>query len=142
VTIYRLCSKCGATIDPATEGRRGPCRRCERERSRARRAAGEPGYIIRGTALWQRTRLAALARDGHRCTGCGFSGRLEVHHVTPIADGGAAYDLKNLVTLCPSCHHRQEGRTPAFLEGRRPDPRPPFRGTQPGNRVATGISDL
>lgn len=115
MTILRLCPKCGATVDPATEGHRGPCRRCERERSRQRRAAGEPGVLIRGTARWQRTREAALRRDGRRCTVCGASGqRLEVHHVQPIAAGGAAYDLRNLVTLCPSCHHNQEGRTPLF----------------------------
>ena len=116
VTIYRLCPKCGDKVDPATEGRwrRGPCRRCERNRFRARRAAGEPGVLIRSTARWQRTRAAALARDGRRCTACGSSGRLDVHHVTPTADGGEPFDLRNLVTLCPSCHHKLEGRTPLF----------------------------
>ena len=114
VTILRLCPKCGATVDPATEGQRGPCRRCERNRSRARRAAGEPGVLIRSTAKWQRTRATALRRDRHSCTGCGATGRLEVHHVQPIAAGGAPFDLRNLVTLCPSCHHREERQPTGF----------------------------
>jgi len=94
VTIYRLCARCGAKVDPAEEGLRGPCRRCERNRSRVRRAAGEPGVLIRSTAKWQRTRAAVLARDGRRCTECGTDGKLEVHHRRPIADGGAPFDLE------------------------------------------------
>jgi len=138
VTIYRLCPKCGAKVDLATEGRRGPCRRCERERSRARRASGEPGVRVWSTARWQRTSAAVLARDGHRCAECGTgTGRLEVHHRQSLADGGAAYDLRNLVTLCPSCHRGQEGVSAAFLGGRPSQPSPGFRGTQAkhtGNR--------
>ncbi|MYA89884.1 MAG: HNH endonuclease [Boseongicola sp. SB0662_bin_57] len=29
---------------------------------------------------------------------------LEAHHVTPLAKGGAAYDLANLATFCRGCH--------------------------------------
>lgn len=59
---------------------------------------------------WARARRAVLDRDGWRCTKCGRPGRLEVHHVTPLRDGGAAFDLANLVTLCRDCHialHRE-----------------------------------
>src|SRR5688500_1642091 len=141
VTIFRLCPRCGATLDPATAGQRGPCRKCERDRSGQRRAAGEPGVLIRSTAKWQRTRATALRRDRHSCTSCGASGqRLEVHHVQPIAAGGAAYDLRNLVTLCPSCHHKLEGRTP-FFERPIPHPRPGFRGTQARFQICIGTTE-
>jgi 5-methylcytosine-specific restriction endonuclease McrA len=114
MTVLRLCPSCGEPVDPAAEGHRGPCRRCERERSRQRRAAGEPGVLIRSTAKWQRTRTAVLRRDGDSCTSCSARGKLEVHHVQPSADGGEAFDLRNLVTLCPRCHHEQQGRAPVL----------------------------
>ena len=55
-------------------------------------------------ARWDQVRLAALERDGWRCQTCGKAGVLEVHHVVALRDGGAPYDLANLVTLCRACH--------------------------------------
>jgi DEAD/DEAH box helicase domain-containing protein len=77
---------------------------------------------------WPSQRDAARARDQYRCQGCGtveMPGRQhDVHHRIPFrafqADstlrGGlaqqcawqAANVLGNLVTLCPTCHHRAE----------------------------------
>lgn len=59
---------------------------------------------------WQLLRLKAFTRDGWRCTECGAAGRMEAHHITPLENGGAAYDLANIRTLCRGCHierHRQ-----------------------------------
>ena len=53
---------------------------------------------------WDHVRRLALDAAGWRCTQCGRAGRLEVHHVVPLDDGGAAYDLDNLVVLCRGCH--------------------------------------
>ena len=47
--------------------------------------------------------------DGWRCSYCGRAGRLEVHHVKALRDGGGN-ELENLRTLCRTCHialHRQ-----------------------------------
>ncbi len=40
---------------------------------------------------------------------------LEVHHITPISEGGPEFDLDNLVTLCFECHHlgRHGSKAPA-----------------------------
>jgi 5-methylcytosine-specific restriction endonuclease McrA len=64
-----------------------------------------------GTLRWQAARAAALARDEYRCTAeeaeghrCAETARLNVHHVHPVDEGGEAYELTNLVTLCPSHH--------------------------------------
>jgi hypothetical protein len=61
-----------------------------------------------------------LFRDGYRCRVCGNSslGRIEdsnpenrihidvqVHHIVPRKDGGSD-SMRNLITLCSSCHHR------------------------------------
>ena len=52
---------------------------------------------------WYRIRRAVLDRDGWKCSECGRRGRLEVHHVKAIADGGSN-DLENLRSLCLDCH--------------------------------------
>ena len=60
--------------------------------------------------------LASLKRrdlDNWRCSECGRAGRLEVHHVQSMRDGGGN-ELSNLKTLCRTHHiaiHRQ-ARTP------------------------------
>ena len=64
---------------------------------------------------WDRSRRQAFDRDGWRCTRCGKSGALEVHHVRALHKGGDAYDLANLSAVCRSCHIARHRRalTPA-----------------------------
>ncbi len=71
---------------------------------------------------WPQARLAALARDNHTCRQCGAPQRGErrhdVHHIRPFREFGfvpganrndrQANALDNLITLCPTCHHRAE----------------------------------
>ena len=53
---------------------------------------------------WERTRRDALDRAGWRCSRCSKAGALQVHHVKPLAKGGAAFDLGNTEVLCKRCH--------------------------------------
>ena len=74
---------------------------------------------------WKRLRLAIKDRDGWRCRKCGKAGRLEVHHIRPVAQDGDPYDPENLRTLCRDCHfnaHRPENRA-AGRAAMRPDRR-------------------
>ena len=70
---------------------------------------------------WNKIREKVRARDGYKCQVCGTpeAGRQhDVHHKTPfrafvqIGSTEPAYvranRLENLVTLCPSCHHKAE----------------------------------
>jgi DEAD/DEAH box helicase domain-containing protein len=71
---------------------------------------------------WPAARDAARGRDGYRCRQCGAPERPgrahEVHHLQPFRDFGylpgenrndrQANALDNLITLCPTCHHRAE----------------------------------
>lgn len=52
---------------------------------------------------WRRLRRAVLDRDAWRCRRCGGAGRLDVHHVVPVADGGTD-DPANLEAICRDCH--------------------------------------
>ena len=96
-----LCPGCGALV-----GKRGRCAACKRTQERERYNA-EPIRRLRGDRRWKRARAAAKRRDGNRCQSCGAGVRLEVHHILPLEQGGDAFALGNLVTLCASCHRQQ-----------------------------------
>lgn len=51
----------------------------------------------------QRVRERVLERDSHRCTRCGVTERLQVHHIVSADDGGPTTPA-NLTTLCIDCH--------------------------------------
>ncbi len=55
-------------------------------------------------------RRLTLERDDYRCTVCGATEQLEVHHVVPRRAGGMDA-LSNLVTLCAACHEREHEGT-------------------------------
>lgn len=61
---------------------------------------------------YQRARRLTLARAGRRCERCGAGGKLQVHHVKPLAQGGPPFDLDNLMALCPPCHRAAHDSTP------------------------------
>lgn len=65
---------------------------------------------------WAKLRKAVLARDGHRCRGCGITeadyGRgLSIHHRRPareFATRKEAHHIDNLAACCQSCHMKAE----------------------------------
>jgi hypothetical protein len=54
-------------------------------------------------------RRAVLQRDGNACLICGARTDLELHHVVPVANGGAT-SANNLRTLCARCHRGPQGQ--------------------------------
>jgi hypothetical protein len=67
--------------------------------SHCRRAAYEA--YLRSKA-WHRLRWQVLARDEYRCSQCGSTGILHVHHLT--YERFRKERLEDLLTLCESCH--------------------------------------
>ena len=60
---------------------------------------------VRSLSKWKKVRRASIERDGYRCRACGkAAGRFEVDHIIPLSEGGAAYELDNLQSLCRPCH--------------------------------------
>jgi len=61
---------------------------------------------------WQGQRLKALKRDNYTCQKCGLkmskkTGAFHVHHKIPfLTSFNNSFD--NLVTLCPSCHRKED----------------------------------
>ncbi len=77
------------------------------------------------TAEWAHARDAALSRDGRRCTVSRLFGGdchpvLHAHHVIPVSDGGAPYELDNLLTACASHHPMLEAMRRYVLRKRQP----------------------
>ncbi len=76
--------------------------------------AGNPGH---GSGRGQHSRkrfrraerTAIFERDGYRCQCCGTWERLTIHHVLALTAGGTN-ERGNLLTLCRSCHDREEMR--------------------------------
>ena len=102
----RLCLHCNRHYQPP--GIRNRCPDCgrkyERQLSKQKRARR-----TRNSAAWQKAREAARRRDGNRCTACGSTENLEVHHIKSLAEGGDEFALSNLRTLCRDCHARTPG---------------------------------
>ena len=57
---------------------------------------------------WKETRKQAFKRDDYTCADCGvrFESDSELigDHISPIACGGAEFDLDNIQTLCWDCN--------------------------------------
>lgn len=76
----------------------------------------EAEKLIKSTT-WRKVRQKALLRD--KCCvlclkrGIGTYKRLQVHHIVKRTDDlTRAYDLTNLVTVCPPCHEELEKLSP------------------------------
>lgn len=50
---------------------------------------------------------AVKKRDGKKCVECGATKHLTIHHKQPISAGGSAMDMRNMETLCKTCHGRR-----------------------------------
>jgi 5-methylcytosine-specific restriction endonuclease McrA len=56
---------------------------------------------------WKTVRLEVLARDKHKCQIAGSKCTTiadQVDHITPVAYGGAWWDLDNLRASCRNCN--------------------------------------
>jgi 5-methylcytosine-specific restriction endonuclease McrA len=54
---------------------------------------------------WDETRFAVYDRDDYTCQECGQTNcEVHAHHIEFVSNGGAKYDMENLVTLCKDCH--------------------------------------
>jgi 5-methylcytosine-specific restriction endonuclease McrA len=72
--------------------------------------SGKRGTMTRHLREYRQWTRAVRARDGNACQHCGkSSGRIHAHHIKSILEHpGLAYEVANGLTLCASCHMREE----------------------------------
>lgn len=58
------------------------------------------------TPYWKGTALFVKRREGWKCSVCGSTGNLDVHHKTYDHHGNEIYHLDELTTLCKECHRK------------------------------------
>ena len=68
--------------------------------------------------FWRLLREEVLKRDDYTCQHCGSKDDLMAHHKTPARMGGKD-EIDNLITLCRSCHCKEEvkSRERSFMDG-------------------------
>jgi len=59
-----------------------------------------PGY----PPDWKERRLYVFKRHGLRCSKCGATTDIIVHHVIPITSQQGTNDMSNLIPVCNNCH--------------------------------------
>ncbi|OSI22671.1 HNH endonuclease [Bradyrhizobium canariense] len=67
---------------------------------------------------WDERQRLTNARDHYSCNGCGITGRLHLHHMRALSEGGTNR-LENLALLCEKCHSAQHGGRKFKYEDRR-----------------------
>jgi 5-methylcytosine-specific restriction endonuclease McrA len=121
--VMLRCFTCNIQVErqlyQAASGKRVFCSRACHNKWRSSddwRGANNPAWLgghsqYRGPN-WKTQSRAARTRDSYSCQRClSPSERLEVHHIRPFAlfsDYKEANKLTNLITLCPSCHGKEE----------------------------------
>ena len=56
---------------------------------------------------WELFKRCMKRLVGYKCQRCGNAGRLELHHIVTLGDGGKRYDPANIEVLCRRCHFGQ-----------------------------------
>jgi hypothetical protein len=92
-----------------------------------------PPTDVYNTLEWELARSRAISRDRGLCTVARILGGdcsldpLHVHHVRPVSEGGAPYDLTNLATVCASHHPIWEGLRRSLVAASTPKQKTPPR---------------
>jgi 5-methylcytosine-specific restriction endonuclease McrA len=62
------------------------------------------------TPWWHWLTQKRLAMDGYKCTKCGATEHLEIHHLTYAHKGEEILYMETITTLCESCHDIEHGK--------------------------------
>jgi 5-methylcytosine-specific restriction endonuclease McrA len=113
----RKCKVCDVTWECKKSAQRVCCSiECRRillqttylaEKSHLWRGGSAEQDYGKHTGNWNCVRRQALERDGHTCVLCGSPDKLGVHHKIPYRYV-MEHRLENLITLCRSCHSKEE----------------------------------
>lgn len=93
-----------ARMDPPPGSPTWPIDHTARHRSKRKAPTEKPTVPANSSrSIPSNIEAWVLHRDGHKCTRCGASDSLDLHHIREWAQGGT-HDPDNLDTLCNRCH--------------------------------------
>lgn len=111
--VTRECVVCAKPFQAYESDRTVCCGRVCDNRRKSMTQSGDQSVLWRGgrtypyVGTWKAQRRLVRERDAGMCQKCGSTDRPQVHHIVPARYGGT-HDLSNLITLCRSCHSREE----------------------------------
>lgn len=119
--MLKMCKKCFEEkaikcFVKNGDGYRSTCKDCKNKSRRTGNPIGNKG-LFRSKAKYGRYynkfRDEILERDEYKCTRCGVSGNLHIHHIVPWnVNEELRYDKNNVITLCCTCHASVEVKFP------------------------------
>ena len=93
------------------------------------------------TTYWRGVSLFIKRRDGWKCSKCGSTDKIEVHHKTYENHGDEIHNLGDLTTLCEKCH--KEAHAQKFDDRVEVPPMPsPRKRRAPRTGSALSIRDI
>jgi 5-methylcytosine-specific restriction endonuclease McrA len=109
----KVCPICDKEFEVFASDNKVTCsNKCSRKR-KSEILRGEKSPLWRGGTSapyhkdWRQARRNALKRDGYRCVLCSTTEDIIVHHIVPYRYS-KSHDLDNLITLCRTCHGKEE----------------------------------
>ena len=98
--------RCPNYVEP---GHGGLCPKHQRERHKRYEQSRNDRNVtaIYNTKAWKLARRAALERDDGWCVMCKERPADLVDHIVELKDGGCAFCIDNLQSLCTSCHAKK-----------------------------------
>jgi len=102
------CSHAGCS-NTVAKGKGGLCPTHQRARhSQYGKTRNDKEHTkVYANKAWQTARRAALYRDDGWCVICKEAPAVLVDHIKELKDGGSAYSLENLQSLCARCHAKK-----------------------------------
>lgn len=97
------------------------------------------------TIYWRGVSLFVKRRDGWRCSECGSTKKIKVHHKTYDNHGAETMHLEDLTTLCDKCHKKAHNLIEREKEEKAQAPTPEIRvrtRRRPRTGSALSISDI
>ena len=113
--MRKLCTAAGCrqVVECDSPDDKPRCPKHQHKKHMLEHQTDDNGRYIYHTSQWKRLRLQKLAQNP-MCEHCEIEGRavaaVMVDHVKEISDGGDAYDIGNLQSLCYRHHAIKTGR--------------------------------
>lgn len=116
--MLKKCTKCGEEkeIEKFVKKNSNQCKECRNRSRRTGNPIGNKGIFRsrgRGGRYDCKFREDIKRRDGYKCTRCGNTENLHVHHIVRWNDSvELRFEPSNLITLCGICHAIVEPKLP------------------------------